>query len=117
MGKRLIDLVMDRDEDFLYEDDRAMKLTTSVMVQRCVQTEMADIFKDKAEGDVDTLAFLLERGFKGFDEMSPSELIEEYKALEEKWYEYHETEQLFFSDNDDPIHDLEKDETGEVANG
>ena len=86
MGKRLIDLVMDRDEDFLYEDDRAMKLTTAVMVQRCVQAEMAGIFKDKSEGDVDTLAHLLENGFKGFGDMEPSYLIEEYQAMEDKWY-------------------------------
>jgi hypothetical protein len=110
MGKRLIDLVMDRDEDFLYEDDRAMKLTTAVMVQRCVQAEMAGIFKDKSEGDVDTLAHLLENGFKGFGDMEPSYLIEEYQAMEDKWYKLHEDGELLFEYPEDPIHKLDKEE-------
>ena len=109
MGKRLIDLVMDRDEDFLYEDDRAMKLTTTVMVQRCVQAEMAGILKDKAEGDVDTLAHLLENGFKGFGDMEPSYLIEEYQAMEDKWYEYHADGELYFECSEDPIHELNEE--------
>jgi len=33
-GTRLTDIVMDRHEDFLYEDSRAMKLTPYVMSER-----------------------------------------------------------------------------------
>ena len=50
MGNRLIDIVMDRNEDFLYEDERAMKLTPYVMSERCLQVEIHGIFKDKAVG-------------------------------------------------------------------
>ena len=33
MGKRLLDIVFDRHEDFLYEDNRGMKLTPYVMAE------------------------------------------------------------------------------------
>ena len=50
--------------------------------------------------------------------MEPSELINEYKEIEDKWYDLYETNQLYTTVcEDDPINELEKDETGEVANG
>ena len=85
-GTRLLDIVMDRNEDFLYEDSRAMKLTPYVMSERCIQAEVVKIFKDKEEGTYDTLTYILEGGFKGFHNMDSSELIEEYKQIEEQWY-------------------------------
>ena len=51
MGVRLTAIVFDRHEDFLYEDDRAMKLTSYVMAERCIQVEVAKIYNDKEEGD------------------------------------------------------------------
>ena len=87
MGVRLADIVFDRHEDFLYEDDRAMKLTPYVMAERCIQVEVAKIYNDKEEGDYSTLTCILEGGFKGFHNIEPSELIEEFKLIEEQWYE------------------------------
>ena len=44
-GTRLIDIVMDRHEDHLYEDSRAMRLTPYVMSERCIQVEASNIYK------------------------------------------------------------------------
>ena len=116
MGNRLIDIVMDRNEDFLYEDERAMKLTPYVMSERCLQVEIHGIFKDKEENDYDTLTFILEGGFKGFHNMEPSELIDEYAGIENTFYQLHEDGELPLSLYDeDPLTSLEQDENGEVA--
>ena len=109
-GTRLLDIVMDRNEDFLYEDSRAMKLTPYVMSERCIQAEVVKIFKDKEEGTHDTLTYILEGGFKGFHNMDSSELIEEYKQIEEQWYNLYECSELEFTPyEEDPIHKLEEE--------
>ena len=109
MGVRLTDIVFDRNEDFLYEDDRAMKLTPYVMAERCVQTEVAKIFTDKESGDYDTLTHILEGGFKGYHNMDSSELIEEYREIEDKWYELEADNELHWEPyEDDPIHPLKE---------
>ena len=95
MGTRLADIIMDRHEDFLYEDSRAMRLTPYVMAERCLQAELTAIFLDGKEGDYSTLTYILEGGFKGFHNMEPSELIEEYKQIEVNWYEWYESAQLY----------------------
>ena len=110
MGTRLIDIVLDRQEDFLYEDERAMKLTPYVMAERCVQVEFDSTMSDYREGDYGTLTTILEQGFKGFHNMEPSELIEEYKQIEDRWYELYESASLDFEPyQEDPIHELEKE--------
>ena len=107
MGTRLTDIVFDRHEDFLYEDDRAMKLTSYVMAERCIQVEVAKIYNDKEEGDYSSLTYILEGGFKGFHNMEPSELIEEYKQIEEQWYELESSDGLYWDPyEEDPIHAL-----------
>ena len=58
------------DNDPIYEDTHGMTLTMNQMADRLVNVEMTSIFKDKAEGDVDTLAYLLENGFKGYHKMT-----------------------------------------------
>ena len=94
-------------EDFLYEDDRAMKLTSYVMAERCIQVEVAKICNDKEEGDYSSLIYIIEGGFKGFHNMEPSELIEEYKQIEEQWYELESNDGLYWDAyEDDPIHTL-----------
>jgi hypothetical protein len=40
---------------------------------------------------------MLGDGFKGYNNMEPSELIEEYKQIEDKWYELYESGSLHFS--------------------
>ena len=106
-GTRLLDIVMDRNEDFLYEDSRAMKLTPYVMSERCIQVEVVKIFKDKSEGTYDTLTYILEGGFKGYHNMDSSELIEEYKQIEEQWYELESSDGLYWEPyEEDPIHAL-----------
>ena len=110
MGTRLKDIIFDKHEDLLYEDERAMSLTHYVMAERCLQVEMAKIFNQKAEGDYDTLTYILEGGFKGFHNMEPSELIKEYDDVEDKWYDLYETNQhLFEPYEEDPIHKLEEE--------
>ena len=109
-GTRLADIIMDRHEDFLYEDSRAMKLTPYVMAERLTQWEFDSIMSDTREGDYGTLTHILEQGFKGFHNMEPSELIEEYKQAEEKWYHLYETGALAYSPcEEDPIHNLEQE--------
>ena len=110
MGTRLAEIISDRHEDLLYEDSRAMKLTSYVMAERCLQAELTAIFLDGKEGDYSTLTYILEGGFKGFHNMEPSELIEEYKQIEVNWYEWYESAQLYTEVyEEDPIHTLEEE--------
>ena len=109
MGTRLKDIVFDRHADHLYEDERAMKLTPYVMSERCLQVEIKGIYADYGKGDYDTLTYILEGGFKGFHNMDSSELIEEYKAIEDKWYELEADNELSWEPyEDDPIHTLKE---------
>ncbi len=110
MGTRLKEIIFDRTEDLFYEDERAMRLTPYVMAERCLQVELANIFKDYGLGDYDTLSYILENGFKGSHNMEPSELIEEYKSIEEQWYDLYETDQHYTTVyEDDPTNELEKE--------
>ena len=107
MGTRLKDIIFDRHEDHLYEDDRAMRLTPYVMAERCLQVEIKNIFKERDENDYSTLTYILEGGFKGFHNMDSSELIEEYKGIEDKWYQLESDGELpFVPYEEDPIHSL-----------
>ena len=109
MGTRLKDIIFDRHEDHLYEDERAMKLTPYVMAERCLQVEMKNIYEDYGKGDFDTLSYILSGGFKGFHNMDSSQLIEEYQAIEEQWYQLESDGELPFSPyEDDPIHNIEE---------
>jgi len=49
MGTRLADIILDRQEDFLYEDERAMRLTPYVMAERLTQWEFDSIMSDTRE--------------------------------------------------------------------
>ena len=110
MGTRLKDIIFDKQEDLLYEDERAMKLTHYVMAERCLQVEIHGIYSDYKCGDYDTLTYILEGGFKGFHKMDSSELIEEYKSIEEQWYNLYECSEFEFTPyEDDPIHKLEEE--------
>jgi len=110
MGTRLADIIFDRHEDFLYEDSRAMKLTPYVMSERCLQVEAVKIYDDYKKGDTSTLTYILEGGFKGFHNMDSSELIEEYKGIEEQWYQLESDGELpFEAYEDDPIHALNEE--------
>ena len=110
MGTRLKDIIFDKHDDLLYEDERAMALTHYVMAERCLQAELTAIFLNGKEGDYSTLTYILEGGFKGFHNMEPSELINEYKEVEEQWYNLYETNQHYHTVyEDDPIHKLEEE--------
>jgi hypothetical protein len=109
MGTRLKEIIFDKHEDLLYEDERAMKLTHYVMAERCLQVEIHGIYYDYKCGDYDTLTYILEGGFKGFHNMEPSELIEEYKQIEDQWYDLESTNELHWEPyEDDPINKIEK---------
>jgi len=104
MGTRLKDIVFDRHEDHLYEDERAMKLTPYVMSERCLQVEAYEIYNGYKEGDYSTLTYILEGGFKGFHNMDSEQLIEEYKQIEDKWYELESSRELHWEAyEEDPI--------------
>ena len=108
MGTRLAEIIYDRHEDHLYEDERAMRLTPYVMAERCLQVEVASIFNDKEDNDYSTLTYILEGGFKGFHNMDSSELIKEYKDIEEQWYNLYEIGGLYTEVyEDDPINHIE----------
>ena len=103
------DIVFDRSEDHLYEDERAMRLTPYVMAERCLQVEAVKIYEDYKKGDTSTLTYILEGGFKGFHNMDSSELIEEYKEIEDKWYQLEQDNELEWEPyEDDPIHTLKE---------
>ena len=107
MGTRLAEIISDRHEDLLYEDSRAMKLTSYVMAERCLQVEAYEIYNGYKEGDYSTLTYILEGGFKGFHNMDSSELIKEYKDIEDKWYELEADNELNWEPyEEDPIHKL-----------
>jgi len=109
MGTKLADIIYDRQEDYLYEDERAMRLTPYVMAERCMQVEAYKIFSDYLQRDYSTLSYILEGGFKGFHNMDSSELIQEYKDIEEQWYELESSNQLHWEPyQEDPIHKLEE---------
>ena len=63
MGTRLKEIIFDKHEDLLYEDNRAMKLSHYVMAERCLQVDMANIYDEYKCGDYDTLTYILEGGF------------------------------------------------------
>ena len=109
MGKRLLDIIFDKQEDLLYEDKRAMQLTHYVMAERCLQVELEHIITESRVGDHSTLTYILEGGFKGFHNMEPSELIKEYQDYEEQFYNLYECDGLYISVyEDDPINHIEK---------
>ena len=119
MGKRLTDFIVDKREQPLYEDDRAMILSHYHMAERCMQMEYWKI-RDSILRDIidDNLVYILEGGFKGFHELEPSDLITEYKEIEDDWYELYESNSLPWPVfEEDPIVALELDENGEVARG
>ena len=109
MGTRLKEIIFDKHEDLLYEDERAMALTHYVMAERCIQVQMKDIHEEYGAGDYETLTYILEGGFKGFHNMEPSELIKEYKDVEEQWYNLYETNSHYHTVyEEDPINNIEK---------
>jgi hypothetical protein len=116
MGTRLKDIIFDKQDDLLYEDNHAMKLSHYVMAERCLQVEMAQIYDDYKCGDYDVLTSILENGFKGFHNMEPSELINEYKEIEERWYDLYETNQHYHTVyEDDPISEYEQGRADHIA--
>ena len=116
MGTRLAEIIYDRHEDHLYEDERAMRLTPYVMAERCLQVEVASIFNDKEDNDYSTLTYILEGGFKGFHNMDSSELIKEYKEIEELWYSLEADKGLYWEAyEDDPIWNITERDTKEFV--
>ena len=87
-----------------YEDSRAMVLSHYVMAERCMQVEAYKIYSDYIERDYSTLSYILEGGFRGFHKMTREELQEEYKEIEEQWYELEASNGLHWEAyEDDPI--------------
>ena len=100
---------MDNRHEPYYEDNRAMVLSHYVMAERCMQVEAVKIYDDYKKGDVSTLVYILEGGFKGFHNMDSSELIQEYKEIEDKWYQLEQDDELEWDPyEDDPIHTLKE---------
>ena len=92
-----------------YEDSRAMVLSHYVMAERCMQIEAYKIYNDYLERDYSTLSYILEGGFRGFHKMTREELQEEYKEIEEQWYELEASNGLHWEAyEDDPIWSITK---------
>ena len=105
------------EEKFIFEDRRSMRLTHYVMAERLMQVEAYKIIEEyKANATHETLAFILEGGFKGFHNYTDSELIAEYiDGVEDKWYDLQADGELPWTPyEDDPIHQLLEDENGEL---
>lgn len=105
------------EEKFIFEDQHAMRLTHYVMAERCMQVEAYKIVNEVNRGaSYETLAHILDGGFKGFHNYTDSELIAEYiDGVEDKWYELHGDGELPWAPyEDDPIHQLMEDEAGEL---
>ena len=97
-------------DPILITDEKGYKLTRKVLVERCLQVEISNIYKDYKSGDYDTLTYILEGGFKGFHNMDSSELIKEYKDIEDKWYELLADNELNWEPyEEDPIHKLKEE--------
>ena len=97
-----------------YEDSRAMVLSHYVMAERCLQVESYKIYNDFKEGDYSTLTYILEGGFRGFHKMSREDLEEEYKEVEDKWYELEASRELYWEAyEDDPIWNITARDTKE----
>tara|TARA_B100000683_G_C12400114_1_gene519362 strand:+ start:85 stop:444 length:360 start_codon:yes stop_codon:yes gene_type:complete len=116
MGTRLTDIVFDKTEDDLYEDNHSMILTHYAMAERCMLMEYDKIKTEmNEEGSSDTLIYILEGGFTGFHDMEPSELIKEYEEVEDRFYTLYKDNELPYDlYSDDPLVALEEDENGEV---
>ena len=102
------------------EDSRSLNLTHYVLAERLIQVEYANIMEDTQGGTAsNTLIYILEGGFRGYHKMTSGELWSEWKdGAEDKWYQLYEDNGLHWEPYDeDPIHTLEQDENGEVANG
>ena len=106
-----------QEENFIFEDQHAMRLTHTVMAERLMQVEAYKIIEEVNQGaSHETLAHILEGGFKGYHNFTDSELIAEYiDGAEDKWYSLQEDRELpWDSYEDDPIHQLLEDEAGEL---
>ena len=114
------DLKKFENESVVGEDSRSLELTHYVLAERLMQVEHSEIQKEmNKDGHSDTLVYILDGGFRGFHKMSPGELWSEWKdGAEDKWYQLYEDNELPWETyEDDPIHQLEEDENGEVAKG
>jgi|TARA_B100000963_G_scaffold184028_1_gene159946 hypothetical protein len=99
-----------------YEDSRAMMLSHYVMAERCLQVESYKIYEDFKEGDYATLTYILEGGFRGFHKMSREDLEDEYKEIEDKWYELEADKGLYWEAyEDDPIWNITERDTKEFV--
>jgi len=113
------DQMVDHRDVIVGEDSRAMQLSIYVLAERLVQCEY-HLMQDEIHvvGTSETLITQLEGGFRGFHNMSPGELWSEWNTKEELFYELYESNSLPWElYEEDPLVALERDETGEVANG
>ena len=104
-------------EEFIFEDQRSMRLTHYVMAERLMQVEAYKIMEEyRSNNEYVVLGFMLEDGFKGYHNFTDSELIAEYiDGAEDKWYDLQADGELpWDSYEDDPIHQLMEDEAGEL---
>ena len=113
MGTRLKDIIFDRHEDQLWQDEHAMSLTPYVMAERCLQVEMSNIYQDYKSGDYDTLTYILEGGFRGFHKYSKQELLDEWEEVEPKFWTLLDDDELPWEPYDeDPLSSLPKEVEG-----
>ena len=104
-------------EEFIFEDQRSMRLTHYVMAERLMQVEAYKIMEEyRSNNEYVVLGFMLEGGFKGYHNYTDSELIAEYiDGAEDKRYSLQEDGELPWGMyEDDPMMQLIEDEAGEL---
>ena len=69
-----------------------------------------EIFQKNTENTQEQGFSLVRKKWKGYYNMTPSELIEEYNCMEDKWYQYYQDDELIYqTSGDDPIQKLEEE--------
>ena len=100
------------------QDSRGLDLTHYVLAERIIQDDIRLMLKAHAVGDYAFISLRFGQGHRGYHNMTSGELWSEWGDIEESWYGAYEDGELPYAPvEEDPIHILEEDENGEVANG
>jgi hypothetical protein len=93
-------------KEIVLTDSRGNQLTHSVLAERLMQAETMVIMTELHinKGYSDTLAFILEGGFKGFHNMDKEQLCKEWEEFQSEWFANYDKGYLPFPmHEDDPI--------------
>ena len=105
------------DEYEVGRDKTDTALTHYVLAERLMQVEGALVAKEiQEDGHSQTLIYMLEGCFRGFNKMSPGELWSEWKdGAEDKWFTLYEDKELPWATYDEDPTEQEVPEDREVV--